>query len=254
MKFKILFSKELNFLKKISIFYLFTLLFCKTSDVYNPRNSKIDLGISFNSESYKNENKIDLSFKSVKVNLIQDKRKGENKNKILLGLIPLSFWGSIEADFPESINKNPILDFEIGSTNSSLDYYFSDLINKNLDLNYKFKKNYFSDNPDDKAEFVIDGNLNKYKEIKKIYTYGLIAVTPFLWLLGAPIISYEYEFQIELIILEEEKIVFQKVYNLKDIIYHGFLFYDNISESNLHAQIRNKLSLEFIRDIEEVLK
>ncbi|TGK10677.1 hypothetical protein EHO58_01455 [Leptospira selangorensis] len=183
--------------------------------------------------------------KNLKIGFLNDLRSGENTDYSLLALVPFVISGEIKLDFPESDRI---------SMGTPLKYHFSDIMKRELENKYSFNKLYISELNTLNADYVIDGNLNKYSCARNLYFYGLSVFGPLLWYLAAPAFITSCEFDIEVNIRNEKNdILFTKRYVDKEEVWSG-LYYNLVTLNKVHSILIKRFMQHLLQDTEIVFK
>lgn len=192
----------------------------------------------------KNNSKVKIN-KSLKIQLFQDFRNGENTDKTGLIFIPFIKASGAELNFPEADRM---------SINSPIKYYIADILKLELENEYSFHNLFISDEKINNADFVISGKINKFFCSRKIYSYWLGLVGPITWYFGLPVMGNECNLNIEITLQSRSGIsLFSKIYVEESIIYSG-LYYNLVELNKVYPDIMKKLMIRILEDFRPILK
>ncbi|TGM60093.1 hypothetical protein EHQ94_00015 [Leptospira meyeri] len=193
-----------------------------------------------------NKNNLKLNInKSLKIQLFQDFRKGENTDKTGLIFVPFLKSAGAELNFPEADRM---------SINSPIKYYIADILKLELENEYNFKNLYISDEKNNSADYVISGKINTFFCSRKFYTYWLGLFGPLTWYFGLPVMGNECNLNIDITLQNKSgKYLFSKIYVEESLIYSG-LYYNLVDLSLVFPDITKKLMTKVLEDFRPFLK
>ncbi|TGM22823.1 hypothetical protein EHQ82_06720 [Leptospira selangorensis] len=183
--------------------------------------------------------------KSLKIQLFQDFRKGENSDKTGLFLIPFIKASGTELNFPEADRM---------SINSPIKYYIADILKLELENEYNFNNLYISDEKINNADFLISGKINTFFCSRKIYSYWLGFFGALTWYFGLPAMGDECNLNIEITLQNKSgKNLFSKIYIEESTTYSG-LYYNLIELNKVYPEIMKKMMIKVLEDFRPILK
>ena len=188
-----------------------------------------------------------LQNKVMVVKPFSDKRSNENKNNIMLYVLPLMPFGYQDLSTPEAItmhansglwvNYNPKEDFAKAMAE---EFNSSDI----------FKEAYFSNSTRD-SDYYVKGEILSTDYTSKMISYGFSFYGPLLWYIGFPAthVSNDLEVKLSLIKTDSKKVIFSKTYKSDQYKKLGWIY--NIPNDFRYSEMLGELYKEFLEDLVE---
>jgi hypothetical protein len=127
-----------------------------------------------------------------------DARENVNKNRIIMGYIPLVPYGWQDFSVPES----PAMHMTSGRWTFNPKEDFAKAVAAELENAVVFREAFFSYKRSD-GDLVLDGTIDSTQYNGKLYTYCISAFGPYLWFIGAPAGSMSNELALDLRITDQ---------------------------------------------------
>lgn len=209
------------------------------------QNSK---GWVYRSNDYDGQNLqkgFSLKSKKLKVLPLQDRRSNENKNMLMLYMVPFMPFGWQEFDSPESVqmhinsglwlNYNPKEDYSKAIVE---DLRSADLFK---DVEFSYSKS--------GSDYHINGQLISTDYEGKIITYGLSVYGPLLWYIGFPAsqVSNDLSIKLSLVNTKNKEVVYSKTYNASRYKKLGWIY--NLPSDFNYSEMLREINREFVEDI-----
>jgi len=188
-----------------------------------------------------------LTDKKIVVLPFKDKRDGENKNNILMYMIPLMPFGPMDMSAPEGSQMHVNTGLW---TNYKPAEDYAKALAEELDGTGLFKESYFDYKAGD-ADYVIKGELLSTRYKGKLLTYGLSVYGPMLWFVGLPASTVTTELGVELSLVNAttDQVVFSRKYDATPIQKMSFLF--KLHNDFTYAEMLKEVYWKFCNDLYE---
>jgi hypothetical protein len=192
----------------------------------------------------KSSSKVTIN-KSLKIQIFQDLRRGENIDKTILLFVPFIKASGAELNFPEADRM---------SINSPIKYYFAEILKLELENEYYFSNLFISDELNNSAEYVISGKINTFFCSRKMYSYWLGFLGPLTWYFGLPAMANECNLNVEITLQNKSgETLLSKIYDEESIIYSG-LYYNFVELNKVYPDVMKKLMNKVLMDIQPLIK
>lgn len=225
-----------NFIKKIAIISIILTLFsCSSQKSWVYKTNNIEVGSKFKN-------------KTVAVLPFRDNRINENKDRLLLYMVPLMPYGWQDLEIPESkpmhMNSGKWENYDPKKD-------FAEALALDLEENNIFKESYVTKRAKN-ANYKIIGHIISTKYDAKLYSYGLSVYGPLLHFFGFPATKVENSITLKLSLVDAKrnKTIFSKkyyspLYEKTSVIY-------NLKSDFYYSDLLRIIYKRFINDISEL--
>lgn len=191
-----------------------------------------------------------VSTNTIVVLPFEDHRSDVNKNKIALYLIPLFPLGWANMDAPEGVSMHV-------TTGMWMNYKPTEDFTSALVSEFKsasFMKEAYRGNRKTDADYYVQGRILNTKYKGKIFSYGLSAYGPILWIFGLPAGSFSNELSVELNCFNSKtgQPVLSKTYTAEP---YGKVFWMyNMGNDFNYADLLQSAYKQFVTDLSKKIK
>lgn len=192
-----------------------------------------------------------VSDKKVAVIPFDDYRNSENTSgSVGFAYLPLMPFGWVEYNRPDAARMFiTIQQYEFTPAED-----FPKAAALSLRKSGLFKDAYFSFGNDDKADYVLCGEIKSTKYVGNMWTYGLSFFGSYLWILGLPVGNSECELAIVLTLKKQNKVVWEYTFNRSNKIWQGYYYHlgqDAVAYSELMQAAMNEAIVDMAKHFRE---
>lgn len=187
--------------------------------------------------------------KSLAVPPLNDLRRPENDNRVLMYLIPLMPYGWQDLEQPEGVNIHITSGlWQFKPTEDIAKALAAEIHSHNI-----FRESFFTFRESD-ADYVLRGSLTSTKYDGKMFSYGLSAYGPVLWFVGFPSGSLmnRLAFKLELVERQSNKHIWEQDYSF-DYDAGVFWLY-SMPENFYYDKALKQLVPKILADLEASIK
>ncbi len=219
---------------KIVIVSLFLLSGCSSEKTWIYKPNRYELPSV--TEKFKNSTVVIKDF--------SDKREGDNKNYIMMRLVPLSPFGWQNLSAPENTNMHLCSGLWM-NYNPKID--FAKSLSEEINSIELFKEAIYS-GAIGQADYYINGEIISTQYKGKLFSYGLSVYGPVLWFIGLPATHISNDLSIKISLIDKNKnIVISKIYHAKKYDIYSWIY--SINSDFNYANMLQEIYKQFIDDI-----